>query len=825
VEFALILPLLLLFLLGIIEVGRFMAIFSSVSSAARQASRYGAVGGDSGNGKGQLLPYYDDCVGMRRTAQNTSLLQPLSITNTEISIRFDRGFLTDTVGFCATNATSPTLNAGIANIVDGDRVVISITATYRPIVPIVPLPDIPMTFVAAHSIFTQITGPTPTPIPNPDLAISKVGFPGHILPGESTALTYTIQITNTGPVAASGIIFTDRLPTGMIPSSVTVVVPVTSTWVCPAHPTTSVFTCQLPFLGAFAGGNVAAPIVLYATAPLTPGIITNTAQVGYNQTDPIPANNTATASTFIATWVDLELHKTSLINPVEAGGLVTYALTVQNNNWVNETGTPPIILTDTLPLSTSYASFSGTGWSLYGVPNSTSVSFKFNLPLGPLPLGGTPTTLNVVLNAPNLTTGLPASGLITNTATVTSQDMPDPFPTNNTNITATTAVVADADLALSKTGPATANALINFNYILHVTNNNGPAPATNFTVTDTVPNQLPIVTPLQYGAGWGCNLPGGNLVVCTYSSVLNVNSTTSDITVTVRPSNGIFTVTNTAVVAFVGTLESDTKSANDSASVTTAVTTCFPGIVNASNSTVQPPSATASADSTTKAQITVTLHDACPTELVAAPYNAQQVTLTSSRGGQDTVTVDPITTSAGFVIFDVGSMTPGTSTYTAVAKDTVTNATVTIAQTAQVIFTDDCVTFTNLNIVSSSTLPISVANNIFGSSRRLTDLSLTWPQQNGRHVTSLVSSFTGAAAPIWSGQSNNMPFTIGSTAAYANELAWSGTAANRTLGVGSTQSLQLNFNYNVTPGTYTLNTTWDDTTGGHVCTKSYSVTL
>src|SRR5258708_2690950 len=165
-EFALILPLLLLFLLGIIEVGRLMAIFSSISSAARQASRYGAVGGDSGNGGGAPLLYYLDCAGMRRTAQNTSLLQPLS--NSDISINYEKtdfatqGFLN--IGLCATNAITPTLSE---DITDGDRVVISVTTTYRPIVPIVPLPAIPMTFVAAHSIFTQIIGPTPTPIPNP----------------------------------------------------------------------------------------------------------------------------------------------------------------------------------------------------------------------------------------------------------------------------------------------------------------------------------------------------------------------------------------------------------------------------------------------------------------------------------------------------------------------------------------------------------------------------------------------------------------------------------------------------------------------------------
>src|SRR6266849_3641987 len=129
-EFALILPLLLLLMLGIIEAGRMLAIFSSVSSAAKQATRYGAVGGDSGNG----MPYYQDCAGMRSRAKTTSLLQTLN--DSDIVIQYDLGLITQTIGFCATSAVTPTLSTAI---VDGARVVISITTIYRPIVPHVPL--------------------------------------------------------------------------------------------------------------------------------------------------------------------------------------------------------------------------------------------------------------------------------------------------------------------------------------------------------------------------------------------------------------------------------------------------------------------------------------------------------------------------------------------------------------------------------------------------------------------------------------------------------------------------------------------------------------
>ena len=43
VEFALILPILLLVILGIIEFGRLLFFYSSVTSASREAARYGSA--------------------------------------------------------------------------------------------------------------------------------------------------------------------------------------------------------------------------------------------------------------------------------------------------------------------------------------------------------------------------------------------------------------------------------------------------------------------------------------------------------------------------------------------------------------------------------------------------------------------------------------------------------------------------------------------------------------------------------------------------------------------------------------------------------------
>ena len=322
VEFALVLPLLLLLLLGIVEVGRMLAIYSSVSSAAKQAARYGSVGGDSGNGNGQALPFYLDCMGMRRKAQQTSILQALG--NADIAIRYDNGLITQIIGTCQSTDITPTLSA---TIIDGDRVVISITTTYKPLVPIVPLPALPMTFESARTIFTEIIGPTPTPIPNPSLLISKVGSPDPVLPGG--VLTYQLQVTNTGAIAASGIIVTDTLPAGMDQNPV--IWQTGPSWTGCGQ-AGLVITCTLPFLGANAviSSNVSSPITLNVTAPITPGIITNVAEVGYDLPDPHPSNNTATVTTVVGPADYLALGIQDAPDPVNLGSQVTFTILITN---------------------------------------------------------------------------------------------------------------------------------------------------------------------------------------------------------------------------------------------------------------------------------------------------------------------------------------------------------------------------------------------------------------------------------------------------------------------------------------------------------------
>lgn len=70
VEFALMLPILLLIVLGVIEFGRIFLLYTEASNAAREAARYGVAAGDSPNS----LPRYLDCDEIRQAALDTTVL-------------------------------------------------------------------------------------------------------------------------------------------------------------------------------------------------------------------------------------------------------------------------------------------------------------------------------------------------------------------------------------------------------------------------------------------------------------------------------------------------------------------------------------------------------------------------------------------------------------------------------------------------------------------------------------------------------------------------------------------------------------------------------
>ncbi len=123
-----------------------------------------------------------------------------------------------------------------------------------------------------------------------DLRITKSDSPDPINIG--SVLTYTIQVQNFGPDAASDVTVTDQLPKGVDFVSATA-----TSGQC-AQKGRKV-TCDLGGLGAPTIDYGGAPTVTITVIPRKVGTISNTASVKGGQKDPAKSNNRATATTLV----------------------------------------------------------------------------------------------------------------------------------------------------------------------------------------------------------------------------------------------------------------------------------------------------------------------------------------------------------------------------------------------------------------------------------------------------------------------------------------------------------------------------------------------
>jgi uncharacterized repeat protein (TIGR01451 family) len=115
-----------------------------------------------------------------------------------------------------------------------------------------------------------------------DMAIVKTATPNPVT--EGTPLTYTLTVTNGGPASATTVTVQDALP------STVMYLGYTSTQGTCSEAGGTV-TCQI---GTMANG--ATVMVTILTLPEQPGMITNTATVTADQTDPNPSNNSSSIS-------------------------------------------------------------------------------------------------------------------------------------------------------------------------------------------------------------------------------------------------------------------------------------------------------------------------------------------------------------------------------------------------------------------------------------------------------------------------------------------------------------------------------------------------
>ena len=211
----------------------------------------------------------------------------------------------------------------------------------------------------------------------PTIDISKTDGQATVRPGN--VLTYTLRITNSGSLAATGLVVTDVLPSDVILTGSTT--PVTTSQ------TGRILVWNLNDLAP--NGGTAVITIPATVVPLTPDgtILTNTMQVKYaNMVGHIFAVRTATDTTLVQAPV-LTISKSDFPDPVLIGRLLTYTLRYTNSGSVAATNA---LITDVAPLSTTYQTCNGgthcgimsngvVSWTIDNIASNTNGSVSFSV--------------------------------------------------------------------------------------------------------------------------------------------------------------------------------------------------------------------------------------------------------------------------------------------------------------------------------------------------------------------------------------------------------------------------------------------------------------
>ncbi len=252
-----------------------------------------------------------------------------------------------------------------------------------------------------------------------------------------------------------------------------------------------------------------------------PASVVNSATVSGGG-DPTPAtDNDPTTIEPETLDVNLSIEKSHTGDFAQGEIGATYSIVVSNDGPDATAGL--VTVTDTLPTGLTATAITGSGWNCV---LATLTCTRSNT----LSVGNDYPTITLTVD---VAADAPAS--VVQRATVTGGGDPDPTPVDDP----TTIIPSDltADLALTKSAPATAKVGDQFAYTM-VVENKGPATATDVEIADPLPTGLTFVSSAD------CNA----VMVCNLGSIASGDSRTVEVTVEATDVTAGTTVVNTAVV-------------------------------------------------------------------------------------------------------------------------------------------------------------------------------------------------------------------------------------------------------------------------------------
>ena len=371
-----------------------------------------------------------------------------------------------------------------------------------------------------------------------DISMTKVA--SSTTANEGDNITYSLGVTNNGVAQASSLTITDSCPTG-------------TTFVSSAPSGSTTYTTGAWTIGLL-NNTATETLDLICSVDVGQGgnTVTNTlssADIAMDQTDPNNANDSATASTTISNEADISTTKTASPTSADEGDDITYSIGITNNGAAQATS---VVVTDVCPSGTTFVSATPSGTTNY-----TSSTWT----VGTLNSSATE-NLSLVCNINSGTSGT----TITNTLSSAdiAMDQTDPDNTNDGS-TASTGINNDADISMTKTASATTtNEGDNITFAISI-NNNGPAQATNLSITDSCPVGTTFVSATPSGS---TTFSSGTWIVDTLANAANE---TLDLLCSVDIGQGGNTITNTLSTSDVTMDQTDPNNANDGATASTTI--------------------------------------------------------------------------------------------------------------------------------------------------------------------------------------------------------------------------------------------------------------
>jgi uncharacterized repeat protein (TIGR01451 family) len=379
--------------------------------------------------------------------------------------------------------------------------------------------------------------------------VSKTFSPSTINAGGTALLVITFTNSHKLVSATFTAAFVDGYPAGLFNATT-------------PNPAT---TCSGPLPVAAANGNqisVAAGTVVPPNASCSISAVV-TSIVSPQVANTIPAGSLSTsvganpsqitATLTVTPLVDLAITKTASVTNPNAGGTFTYTIVIGNNGPSTATNAT---WTDTLPAGLGTITNIVTSAGISGSAAGSTISGTSTLASGQV------ATISFQVSvAPG------ASGVLTNSASVTAPVGTTELNLTNNAGTVTVTVSPVADLALTKTASnPTPNAGGTFTYTI-VIGNNGPSAVTNATWTDTLPAGLGTITNIVTSAGISGAAAGST--ISGTSTLASGQVATISFQVSVA-GNASGVLTNSAgVTAPVGT--TDPNPANNAGTVTVTV--------------------------------------------------------------------------------------------------------------------------------------------------------------------------------------------------------------------------------------------------------------